>query len=965
MKIRRKSAMSLLITLAFIVIITILVVGFAETVRLARPAAASYLERSRADQYARSGVERVIATLNQYTADPNRNWISQPGLLIVGEANDVSGSPVDERKVLREIVPLHSGSAPAAPPANKIDAPPELNAITFRDPGKHVITDQTGSGGVVPPMEVNWVYVRRNGELDTSITPAFISSNPVVGRYAYWADDESSKVNYNIAWRKVGNTNAPGHPTKIELSALANFSETQADTLHSFVVGSSTNYNFFNTPYDARRIGLISGGNGVAEALQENKFLLTHYNHDPNTTFFNEPRIVLTTKPNRAGWTKATSGPYNGQWVGVNGLPWSQGGQPRYLRILKDPEDTTDPGGAYTASMDVNRLSETVAMLAWGLSAGDTNSGYLKRTDWPMVSGTGSFQSKFYSSYSTATMANGLSAQTSRLGQLAVNIIDYVRAKESTLPVVFPIIGKFDASQMDWSRAFVYQANGSSTNGYWGLTRSPYITEVAVGYRESTNATFTPQGDFPSGFPTTAITNNTMYLCFKVEVYLPRNYGISSYNLTNMWLAIQGGKLKDNARWLPNVAYQPADSRKIHASEIEGGNPVLTNGQYAVINRLVATENASTNAVIVPNTGTSLRFVLSAQNQSSLYQAVPGVGGFTNALAVNTNQSLALGDIPSYEVDDPRCNSHPGDWAAVSANSFGKVNSRNSVSQPAPGTLPEVDTDGGNVSDASFYMPPPAGTKFTRADGSIDDNSATGANGQVASVGELGYIHTGYEPCYNFNGILMPPSTPWRSLRLQPNKYPDTTVVPDWAFMDLFTAPVAPPNMYNAYMYAPHTTAFGGRVNVNSKAEPFGLARILPLAAAFQNSAYDSTIPASRMTASAASGVANNIYNRVLAAQGKQYGATNAYDSAGEVIEMQGVADNGEKSEELIRGTANLLTARGNVFTVFSVGQALQQTPNGKLSVVAEQRVQAMVERYSDSTNSIHFAPVYFRSLNP
>ena len=85
---------------------------------------------------------------------------------------------------------------------------------------------------------------------------------------------------------------------------------------------------------------------------------------------------------------------------------------------------------------------------------------------------------------------------------------------------------------------------------------------------------------------------------------------------------------------------------------------------------------------------------------------------------------------------------------------------------------------------------------------------------------------------------------------------------------------------------------------------------------------------------------------------------------------MAGVADQGEKSEELYRNISNLITARGDVFSSYSIGQALHQTPDGKLIVTGEQRLQAVIERYvytdpSTGATSVRFNPVYFRNLIP
>jgi len=54
------------------------------------------------------------------------------------------------------------------------------------------------------------------------------------------------------------------------------------------------------------------------------------------------------------------------------------------------------------------------------------------------------------------------------------------------------------------------------------------------------------------------------------------------------------------------------------------------------------------------------------------------------------------------------------------------------------------------------------------------------------------------------------------------------------------------------------------------------------------------------------------------------------------------------------------------------VGQALKQTPNGKLVITGEQRQEAMIERYQINKgtsllddDSIGLRTVYFRNLTP
>jgi len=372
----------------------------------------------------------------------------------------------------------------------------------------------------------------------------------------------------------------------------------------------------------------------------------------------------------------------------------------------------------------------------------------------------------------------------------------------------------------------------------------------------------------------------------------------------------------------------------------------------------------------------NVRIQFGAETGSSLWNICPASLNDTIPLAIDPSGSTAEEKVVTVETNDPRVNTNILDWKSTISkeNTLGSKNTNNKLGTPPTALGPndaQQDTDDGKISDASFYMPPPANIKFTRADGTIDDNT----KGQVMSVGELGYIHTGVEPCsatgptkatevkVNVGGI------PWRTLRLQPNSLTDTKVVPDWAFMDLFTAPVTAPSENNKYVYAPHDTSYGGRVNLNSKAEPFGMARTLPLTAVLRSCTYDATDTTQKLDLDTAQTIANNIYNRTLATgttPGKEYGYQLGYDSPGEVVEMSGVADKGEKSEELVRQIANLVTTRGNVFSVYTVGQAMKQTPSGNLKVTGEQRLQAMIERYVDpTTNEVHFTPVYFRNLSP
>lgn len=897
-----RSGVALILSLAFIVLVTIVIVGLMESMRTDRPAANSYFERAQAGQYAQEGVERVIALLGQGTADTERNWISQPGQLVIGAPE--AGSGPDERKRLQTVVPLSSG-LPGAASSDPALRPPDLNLPTFRNPNEYLITN----GASAIPMPVKWVYVRKSGLLDLAETPnTQNASDPIVGRYAYWADDESSKVNYNLAWKRGGSNRYPlGHPTKVNLMALSGLTEPMADAIRASITHDdryeNLNLGFFNTPADARRVGP-----DVAEVLETHKFELTHYNHDPDTTFFNEPRFVLTTKASLAS------------------------GRP-FLDIY--PNDTSDR--ARTAvGLDQAKVNVLLKKLvdSYTDSGGVQRDGYLKRTDWPMVSGAGSsFQQKYF---------NG---NPDRLTQLALNIIDYVRSKEAassdiTDGLVAPIRGSYDAGG-----SFTFN-DGSGANTYIGLSRSFLVSELGVWVDEKPNS------------------NGNYRARFKIEVYLPEYYGLESVDMRKRALYLD---FTNDLKAPDRLTYDLIANREkqIIASEVSTGG-LVQKGGYAVLTRELDIRPEMVGGVPSRPTSILLRIAFAIRFPGSDRLEVVPVVNVQNAVDESKNYFIRIPidpkevpeeQITSLEVDDPRVNKHKSDWKRrASGNSFGAANSISTIGQsPAdlPAGEPQQDTgSNGRISAASLYMPPPVGRTFPRADGTIDDNTA----GAISSSGELGYIHTGTHSTRE--------GVPWRTLRLQPSQQSGTAIVPDWALMDLFTPPVE--SYANARsLFAPHDGGVGGRVNLNAEAEPFGMERVVPLAAVLQDAVKDSVNRNQTVSATEAMTIATNIYHRTLALNGKAWGYADGYDSPGEVVEIRGVADGGEESEELVRQISNLITTRGNVFTVYSVGQAIKQSSGGKLTVTGEQRLQSVVERYLDSQQRVRFAPVYYRNLMP
>lgn len=182
---------ALLVTLGFLVILTILVVAFFSSVSLDRVAVGSTqtlveqrLLTESAVAHAASLLAENIPSPNNRPVDPAQNtsftnWWVNPGRLTT---QTDSGSP---SHVELYTTPVSGQSAGTV----------DLNAAAFDDDGNsyHRI-EPTGNA-----LDVAWVDVLRDPLRARQSDPAAADHNPVVGRYAFWIDSETNKINFTTA----------------------------------------------------------------------------------------------------------------------------------------------------------------------------------------------------------------------------------------------------------------------------------------------------------------------------------------------------------------------------------------------------------------------------------------------------------------------------------------------------------------------------------------------------------------------------------------------------------------------------------------------------------------------------------------------------------------------------------------------------------------------------------------------
>ena len=396
---RSPSASALIVSLAFVVLIAILVVGFATTARLERDIVESHSAKLQAGLLNEMAVRVAQARLQNGTATTaNSTWLSQPGRLTT-----ISGNT-------NEFFDLTSGASANANATQDVSVdlnpPPLLNS------------ERAISGNLSVSMPVKWIYVRQDGSLilDPSAAPTYDAGNPIVGRFAFWTDDLSARINLNTA-TAASATNPPtaSWPGHQNLTALLTASDIAA--LKSYRAN-----NHFESARDALR---ATNSTTLRAALANQKFDVTHFSHSPSSlNVFGEPKIVLTTQSNRAHLST------------------------NYFKILSD--ETKDPG-TIDGVVDATKYNALFTTLY----------GYLSRTNWPLMPGK-SFVQKYGPNGAT---------------QIILNLIDYVRSAESTNVLVEASRGEFNENTGTFA---FKSGSGGTSKTFMGNARRLLITQLGV-----------------------------------------------------------------------------------------------------------------------------------------------------------------------------------------------------------------------------------------------------------------------------------------------------------------------------------------------------------------------------------------------------------------------------------------------------------------------------------------------------
>ena len=246
-QINTRSGVALVIVLGFLVIISALAVAFFSSVTTELKASRTYASGVSTRQLAESAVNLVMGQISEATSRTDAAWASQPGMI------RVYGGGSGTSNALNTLFKLYSSDnmvVTSTDLTNFLKDPDyvadwnvhpalwtDLNApVVSNGVPRFPIIDPRAKGPVEGfdyettkvaltlagatdnrrlPMPVRWVYILQDGTLSAPVTGSGSSGtgakfpttgykapskeNPIVGRIAFWTDDETCKVNLNTA----------------------------------------------------------------------------------------------------------------------------------------------------------------------------------------------------------------------------------------------------------------------------------------------------------------------------------------------------------------------------------------------------------------------------------------------------------------------------------------------------------------------------------------------------------------------------------------------------------------------------------------------------------------------------------------------------------------------------------------------------------------------------------------------
>ena len=364
-----------------------------------------------------------------------------------------------------------------------------------------------------------------------------------------------------------------------------------------------------------------------------------------------------------------------------------------------------------------------------------------------------------------------------------------------------------------------------------------------------------------------------------------------------------------------------------------------------------------------------------------------------SVIPVSANVSTENGsEVVTVTVEDPLVNKFPGDWNVGGTTTIPQNDNQ----------YYDTDSVGGNfrsrLTDAESYWMPQADAGLCDSIGDVAIQTQIPRSARMPNIGYLQFVRTGIIPDDESIAYSEQRGTPFRLLSYAPSTEPSTSnplvgqrttfadseSYPDWALLDLLYIPstLAPfgstynpatddPStnsaVTNLLYYGTYGGATAGKINpngaviytTNADVAQTNVSRTLPLESVLNGVWINQTLTGVSTNVGFTNGL--SVPATTIAQAIESYIRTNApLRMPAEICNVPEIADlratNNRTRNDLVRQVVGALTTQGNVFSVWTVGQAVKKKPaNGQYgdfeagdNVLAEVRLRFIVERYLD-----------------
>jgi type II secretory pathway pseudopilin PulG len=907
---KKQQGFSLVIVLLGVVVLAIIFVAFATNMGFEQRISSNAAAAQMADLHVRSAVSHAMGLLEaniprpvppgESTQSPTA-WATSPGLLLLHQ-----GQSTEQR------LPLSTNpNAEHAPQNTAANLNQRLSDGTFP---------------IIPsgePLRVEW----RNVTADINAGPS--ADNPIVARYAFWIDDESTKISVNTA---------QGKPTQLRLDDILPAPIENAGDYVPLSHPASVSINALDAAYAPSSIAAQVRAQGPFLSLTDFAAFAggstsprnlgweaTTYNASPEFNVFGKSRLFFRRR------TIVGEGRMLGR---MNPL---QTGAAFYSSFFPAFQWGRDRDGFSYFHGDEGRSSTRDPHIFFALATQFAN--ILQRNDWPAMPPR-SFVDKWGGGDSAIREAD----------QVAWNLLVFGNFGDFEFPNKIREIRSY-GNLLDQGEGALLTGGSFSTNRLNArLVKGPLSQKAMLpnfpspllnelGFTAELLETSLGSGQYKLALrPRFELWNPPNYPAFRFDTASPDyNDAQLSIRANRLVIEVSDGSTSivqtppvnpDINDGLANFRYNTPSPTSLapdsflvadgeHVFYPRNGAGALTTNQALGATFNGPVEVKVSMRVYLRNQQTPIQ-VAPIWDSSAGVEALNPPAGHSDLLVLRFRVDPGLPSIASIEVPDPRLAQNDLAWKnsdPIGENPETVFSEGNSFGAPNGETTPDIVSSlGFPTADASAYPSSPWPSR--------------------------GYL--------SFLPIGMQRAIPGATLTLGPS--PNKADLPDWLLLDLLAPTIASRTLAEANAGTPAISVMNrslGMVNLNTIRPglaahaqfPDRRAAIQGLLEGYPNGAE----------------IAENILNDRRS--GQRWVSPGLFLYPGELCEIEGLADRSIpkfQREALIRQLANVVTTQSNTFTVWGRVQVVKKIPansnpglfeSGDL-ILAERMFRVLVERH-------------------